>query len=85
MRRLAPFLQTTILEGVLVVMLLVRTAVLVVRTRPGRRPKEELDRRLLGRIPGCTLIRGLAGRITGQEEWSTLRMSWTCRSRRRCR
>lgn len=43
----------------------------IVRTRPGRRLKEEIDRRLLERIPGYTLIRGLAGRITGQEEGST--------------
>lgn len=114
MRRLAAFVQTTLLGGVLVVMPLVLTTLLlakavgavgallrpvashlpaglplpeimaflivvaacflagvVVRTRPGRRLKEELDRRLLERIPGYTLIRGLAGRITGQEEGST--------------
>ncbi|MCC6848437.1 MAG: DUF502 domain-containing protein [Deltaproteobacteria bacterium] len=112
--RIAAFVQTTILGGVLVVMPLVLTALLlakavaavvamlrpiathlpaglplpeivalvivigacfcagaIVRTGPGRRLKEELDRRLLERIPGYTLIRGLAGRITGQEQGST--------------
>jgi len=113
-QRIAAFVRTTILGGVLVVMPLVLTGFLlakalgavaallrpvashlpaglplpeimalaivvgacffagaVVRTGPGRRLKEALDRRLLERIPGYTLIRGLAGRITGQEEGST--------------
>lgn len=44
---------------------------LVVRTGPGLRAKSVLDRYLLERIPGYTLLRGLAGRITGNEEGST--------------
>jgi uncharacterized membrane protein len=44
---------------------------LVVRTGPGLRAKSVLDRYLLERIPGYTLLRGLAGRITGHEEGST--------------
>lgn len=114
MHRIAAFVQTTVLGGVLVIMPLVLTGLLlakalgavatllrpiashlppglplpeimsavivvaacfvagvIVRTRPGRRLKEELDRRLLDRIPGYTLVRGLAGRIAGQEEGST--------------
>ena len=43
----------------------------VVRTGPGRRTKEALDRYFFERIPGYTLVRGLAGRITGQEAGST--------------
>lgn len=44
---------------------------LVVQTSWGRWFKEALDRRLLDRIPGYSLIRGLAGRITGQEAGGT--------------
>ena len=44
---------------------------LVVRTGPGLRAKSVLDRYLLEKIPGYTLLRGLAGRITGHEEGAT--------------
>ena len=44
---------------------------LIVRTGPGLRAKSVLDRYLLERIPGYTLLRGLAGRITGREEGAT--------------
>jgi uncharacterized membrane protein len=44
---------------------------LVVRTGPGLRAKSVLDRYLLERIPGYTLVRGLAGRLTGREEGDT--------------
>jgi uncharacterized membrane protein len=113
MRRLAEFVRTTILGGVLVVMpialslLLLAKAVgavvgllrpiaaslpsylpapeilallivlgvcfvagVLVRTGPGRKVKDMLDRRLLERIPGYTMVRGLAGRLTGQETGS---------------
>jgi uncharacterized membrane protein len=43
----------------------------VVQTSWGRWAKETLDRRLLDRIPGYALVRGLAGRLTGQEAGST--------------
>jgi hypothetical protein len=42
-----------------------------VRTRPGLRAKNVLDRYMLERIPGYTLLRGLTGRITGHEEGAT--------------
>jgi uncharacterized membrane protein len=43
----------------------------VVQTGWGRWAKEAIDRRLLDRIPGYSLIRGLAGRLTGQESGDT--------------
>jgi uncharacterized membrane protein len=43
----------------------------VVQTGWGSWAKEALDRRLLDRIPGYSLIRGLAGRLTGQESDDT--------------
>ena len=68
---LPPDLPLPQIMAMLIVVAVCFFAGVVVRTRPGRRLKEELDRRLLERIPGYTLIRGLAGRITGQEEGST--------------
>jgi uncharacterized membrane protein len=108
--RLADFVRTTVLGGVLVIMPIAVTVLLlgkafaavlgllspvtaglpsglplpqmiaflivlgicfaagvIVRTGPGRRLKDFLDRRLLERIPGYSMVRGLAGRITGQE------------------
>lgn len=41
---------------------------LVVRTRPGLRAKNALERGVLEKIPGYSLIRGLAGRIAGRED-----------------
>jgi uncharacterized membrane protein len=41
---------------------------LVVRTGPGKWIKNATERRLLERIPGYALIRGLAGRFVGQAE-----------------
>jgi uncharacterized membrane protein len=55
----------------LIVVVACFVAGLVVRTGPGLRAKSVLDRYLLERIPGYSLLRGLAGRITGQEEGST--------------
>ncbi len=43
----------------------------VVQTGWGRWAKDAVDRRLLDRIPGYTMVRGLAGRLTGQESGST--------------
>ncbi len=40
----------------------------IFRTAPGRWAEEKVERYLLERIPGYTLVRGLAGRITGQEQ-----------------
>jgi len=114
MRRIANFLWTTILGGVLVVVPVAVSTVLVVhalaavtallqpitselpadvalpsiialvivvvvcfiagvvvRTGPGRWAQDALERYLLDRIPGYTLVRGLTGRITGQEAGTT--------------
>jgi len=59
------------LVAVAIVVLICFVAGVVVRTGPGLRAKSVLDRYLLERIPGYTLIRGLAGRITGQAEDAT--------------
>ena len=68
---LPPELPLPQIMALLVVIAACFFAGVVVRTGPGRRLKDELDRRFLERIPGYTLIRGLAGRIAGQEEGST--------------
>lgn len=57
--------------ALLIVVTVCFVAGLVVRTGPGLRAKNVLDRYLLERIPGYTLIRGLAGRLTGREEGET--------------
>ncbi len=41
---------------------------IVLRTGPGLHAKNVLERTLLEKIPGYTLIRGLAGRIAGKED-----------------
>jgi uncharacterized membrane protein len=41
---------------------------IVVRTGPGLRAKNLLERAVLEKIPGYSLIRGLAGRIVGDED-----------------
>lgn len=44
---------------------------LIVRTGPGLRAKNAFDRMLLEKIPGYTLLRGLAGRVAGRSEDET--------------
>ena len=44
---------------------------LILRTGVGIRAKNSLERNLLERIPGYTLIRGLAGRVAGRQEDET--------------
>ena len=44
---------------------------LILRTGVGIRAKNALERNLLERIPGYTLIRGLAGRVAGRQEDET--------------
>ena len=44
---------------------------LVLRTGVGLRAKTALERNLLERIPGYSLIRGLAGRVAGRQEDET--------------
>lgn len=59
------------LAALLIVVAACFVAGLVVRTGPGLAAKNAIERYLLERIPGYTLLRGLAGRITGQEEGTT--------------
>jgi uncharacterized membrane protein len=44
---------------------------LVVRTGPGLRAKNAFEQAVLERLPGYTLLRGLAARFTGQSDEST--------------
>ena len=59
----------------LIAMLLLIAACFVagiaVRTGPGLRAKNAIERSLLERIPGYALIRGLAGRVVGKEDERT--------------
>src|SRR5512134_4014191 len=45
---------------------------LIVRTGPGLRAKNALERAVLERLPGYTFLRGLAKRLTGRSEEHTL-------------
>ena len=45
---------------------------LIVRTGPGLRVKNAFEQAVLGRLPGYTFFRGLAKRLTGQDEEHTL-------------
>jgi uncharacterized membrane protein len=44
---------------------------LIVRTGPGLRAKNAFEKAVFERLPGYTLLRGLAGRITGQADEPT--------------
>jgi uncharacterized membrane protein len=44
---------------------------LIVRTGPGLRAKNAFEEAVLAKLPGYTLLRGLAGRLTGQSEEAT--------------
>jgi uncharacterized membrane protein len=68
---LPPTMALRQIVSLLIVLVACFIAGIVVRTGPGLRAKSVLDRYLLERIPGYTLLRGLAGRITGQEEGKT--------------
>ncbi|HXV24203.1 MAG TPA: hypothetical protein VED46_08085 [Alphaproteobacteria bacterium] len=41
---------------------------LIVRTGPGLRAKNAFERAILEKLPGYTLLRGLAGRVTGRAD-----------------
>jgi len=56
------------LIAVLIVLVVCFVAGIVVRTTPGERAKGALDSYLFERIPGYSLLRGLAGRVAGREE-----------------
>jgi hypothetical protein len=46
-----------------------------VRTGPGLRAKNAVEARLLEKLPGYTLLRGLAGRVTGKADPALRRRS----------
>ena len=54
-----------------IAMLIVLAVCLVVRTGPGRWAKIALERSVLERIPGYTLVRGLAERLGGDDRGGT--------------
>jgi len=56
------------LVAALIVLAACFVAGLVVRTAPGMRAKNALETYLLERIPGYTLVRGLAGRVAGRDD-----------------
>lgn len=64
-------LQFRQLIAILIVIAVCFLAGIVLRTGAGLRAKNALERNLLERIPGYTLIRGLAGRVAGQQEDET--------------
>ena len=57
--------------AMLIVIFLCFLAGLVLRTGPGLRAKNVIERNLLDRIPGYALIRGLASRVAGRPEDDT--------------
>jgi uncharacterized membrane protein len=54
--------------AILVLAVICFVAGLIVRTRVGFRAKNAVERRVLQRLPGYTLLRGLTGRVTGQAD-----------------
>jgi uncharacterized membrane protein len=57
--------------AVLIVIFACFLAGLIVRTGPGLRAKNAIERNILDRIPGYALIRGLASRVAGRSEDET--------------
>ncbi len=57
--------------AMLLVVLVCFLAELLVRTGPGLRAKNAVERNLLERIPGYALVRGLASRVAGRQEDET--------------
>ena len=53
--------------AILIVLAVCLVAGLVVRTRSGRRAKNILERSVLRKIPGYSLVRGLTERVSGEE------------------
>src|SRR4030095_7906348 len=52
--------------AILIVLVVCLVAGIVVRTGPGLRAKNVLERSLLERIPGYALVRGLTDRVSGE-------------------
>lgn len=69
--QLPPEMHFRRVVAILIVVAVCFVAGIVVRTRLGLRAKNALDRYLLERIPGYTMLRGLTGRLTGAEEGAT--------------
>ena len=69
--QLPPEMHFRRIVAILIVVAVCFIAGLVVRTARGSRAKSALDRYLLERIPGYTLIRGLAGLLAGEDEGAT--------------
>lgn len=59
------------LIAILIVIAACFIAGLLVRTGPGLRAKNALERTVLEKIPGYTLLRGLTGRVAGTQEDDT--------------
>ncbi|MBV8455706.1 MAG: hypothetical protein JO122_03710 [Acetobacteraceae bacterium] len=59
------------LVAALVIVAICFIAGLIVRTGPGLRAKNAFERAVLERLPGYTLLRGLAGRFTGRGDEPT--------------
>jgi uncharacterized membrane protein len=57
--------------AIVVLALICFIAGLIARTRPGLRAKNAVEQAVLEKLPGYTLLRGLAGRITGQTNETT--------------
>ncbi|HVQ40985.1 MAG TPA: DUF502 domain-containing protein [Vicinamibacterales bacterium] len=53
--------------AILIVLAVCVVAGAVVRTRPGRRARRILERSVLSKIPGYSLVRGLTERVSGEE------------------
>ena len=59
--------------ALLIVMAVCIVAGIVVRTRSGLRAKRVFERKVLERVPGYTLLRGLAERVAGEEREGAFR------------
>ena len=69
--QLPPTMELRQVVGILLVLLVCFVAGLLVRTGPGLRAKNAIERNLLERIPGYALIRGLTARVAGRQEDET--------------
>jgi uncharacterized membrane protein len=77
---LSPVTATVQVDGqfrqviaILIMLAVCFVAGIVVRTGPGRRAKNVLERSVLEKIPGYALVRGLAERVSGDESEGAFR------------
>ena len=63
-------LQFPQVMAVLALLVICFAAGLIVRTRPGLRAKNAFEQTVLEKLPGYALVRGLAGRLAGNDEQS---------------